>query len=431
MSRGFYFFQTNTVTKNSLWMMAGQAMRLLIQGAFFVLLARKLGAVQFGVFMGGLALVRILVPFSGLGTANVMIRHVASSKDEMLTHWGNAIGVTLVSGLLLTAGALLFAVVTLPNDISVIMVLWVALAELLLGRILQMIGQLYQASDVLVVTAAVDVAMAISRLTAAVFFRVSDRSTIALEWSGWYLAASGLPTLLFLGWVIAQYGWPRITLRRWKETIREGVYFSFGTASKSAYSNLDKAMLSKLATLEDVGVYSAASRITAIASAPIEAILTASYAQFFRVGARGLLPACRLARKIMVFTSAYGVLVAVSTYLIAPLVPLALGRDYVGAAAALRFLALVPLIQSIYSPLADALTGSGFQSHRAGLQVVALIVNFTLNRYLIPIFSWRGAAWATLVSELLLCLLIVTIVTTKLRAVPEATDIVGQARRAT
>ncbi|MEL7509266.1 MAG: polysaccharide biosynthesis C-terminal domain-containing protein, partial [Cyanobacteria bacterium J06554_1] len=49
---------------------------------------------------------------------------------------------------------------------------------------------------------------------------------------------------------------------------------------------------------------------------------------------------------------------------------------------------------------ADTLTGAGFHRARSMLQVTAAFINFGANLYLIPRFSWQGAAWATLTSEL-------------------------------
>ena len=68
----------------------------------------------------------------------------------------------------------------------------------------------------------------------------------------------------------------------------------------------------------------------------------------------------------------------------------------------MKLLALIPLIQGLYSPFADALTGSGHQAVRTRGQLAALVINILLNLWLIPIWGWAGAAWATIVSQILL-----------------------------
>jgi O-antigen/teichoic acid export membrane protein len=49
--------------------------------------------------------------------------------------------------------------------------------------------------------------------------------------------------------------------------------------------------------------------------------------------------------------------------------------------------------------VSDALTGAGFQGMRSGIQVCSAVCNVGLNFWLIPLYSWQGAAIATLVAE--------------------------------
>ena len=50
------------------------------------------------------------------------------------------------------------------------------------------------------------------------------------------------------------------------------------------------------------------------------------------------------------------------------------------------------------------MTGADFQGFRSCIQVVVALLNVCLNLWLIPGYSWRGAAWASLVSDGLLVL---------------------------
>ena len=48
---------------------------------------------------------------------------------------------------------------------------------------------------------------------------------------------------------------------------------------------------------------------------------------------------------------------------------------------------------------ADTLTGAGHQKARSIVQVGAALINVLLNIWLIRFYSWKGAAWATLISD--------------------------------
>src|SRR5580658_6823177 len=83
----------------------GQGFRLVIQAAYFVLVARSLGPNAYGAFVTVVAMAALLGPFSGLGSPNLFIKNVRSGKRQAATCWGNGILITVLSGTLLTAVA--------------------------------------------------------------------------------------------------------------------------------------------------------------------------------------------------------------------------------------------------------------------------------------------------------------------------------------
>ena len=93
----------------------------------------------------------------------------------------------------------------------------------------------------------------------------------------------------------------------------------------------------------------------------------------------------------------------------APLLPYLLGSEYQNAVEAIRWLALLPFLRAIYYPVADALTGAGFQGLRSSVQVFVALFNILINLILIPAYSWRGAAWASIASDSLLLIGLLTV----------------------
>jgi O-antigen/teichoic acid export membrane protein len=47
----------------------------------------------------------------------------------------------------------------------------------------------------------------------------------------------------------------------------------------------------------------------------------------------------------------------------------------------------------------DAMSGAGYQKYRLASQIIAAGSNFCMNLYLIPHYSWVGAAWASLLTD--------------------------------
>jgi len=70
----------------------------------------------------------------------------------------------------------------------------------------------------------------------------------------------------------------------------------------------------------------------------------------------------------------------------------------------LRWLSPLILIRTIHYFLSNSLTGADLQGLRSVIQVGAAALNVLLNLWLIPAYSWRGAAWASLASDGMLAL---------------------------
>ena len=100
----------------------------------------------------------------------------------------------------------------------------------------------------------------------------------------------------------------------------------------------------------------------------------------------------------------YSVLAFAGLYLLAPIFPLVIGKEFAHTVEALRWLALLPLLKTFHYFFADALTGAGYQGIRAAAQVFVALTNVGLNFWLIPVYSWRGAAWASIACDALLAI---------------------------
>ena len=65
------------LAKNAGWMFLGQGVSFAVQACYFILLARLLGANQYGIFVGAAAAVSLLSQYSTLGSGLVLVRQVS------------------------------------------------------------------------------------------------------------------------------------------------------------------------------------------------------------------------------------------------------------------------------------------------------------------------------------------------------------------
>jgi O-antigen/teichoic acid export membrane protein len=114
-------------------------------------------------------------------------------------------------------------------------------------------------------------------------------------------------------------------------------------------------------------------------------------------------------------TSSYSIVAGIGLLLFAPVVPYILGSDYINVVEALRWLAPIPLFRGLQHFGGDILSGTGFQGLRSALEVIISIFNIGINLWLIPLYSWQGAAWSSLASDGLLMLMLWSMVAVQYR----------------
>ena len=388
-----------TLARNTFWMLGGRGVRMIIQAVYFLVIARVLGASQYGAFVGTVSLVAIAVPFSSWGMGFILVRKV--SRDRMLFSraWGDALSVTCVSGGILLALVVLTSRWLWGQSIPLGLLLLVGVADLFAVRLVDLATQAFVAVELLRKTAEVNTVLSTLRLLGAVIVSLAVRHASASSWALVYLGTGILAAIYSFLAMARAFGLPQLGFRMSWAEFKEGFYFAIGLASQTIYNDVDKTMLVRLSGLEAAGIYAAAYRIVDAAFAPVGSLVYAAYARFFRHGAQGIGEGMRFARKLLAYSIPYGLLTMTLLAITAPLLPKVLGSDFSASSAALLWLSPLVLFKSIHYFFADCLSGAGFQRIRAVIQLFIAGVNVLLNLWLMPTYSWRGAAWASLASD--------------------------------
>jgi len=406
------------LVKHSLWVGVGQVLRVGLQAVYFVLIARALGAREYGAYVGVLALVAIVAPFASLGTGNLLIKHVTRDPHTFPRHWGKTLAVTLLSGTMLLGLTSMAGRLWLPASITLELVLAVAAADLLFVRLVDVSAQAYQAHQLLSRTALLQLLLSPLRLLAATILIAVTTAPTAVQLGMVYLGSALVGAAYAVILTNRELGRPEFHLQDFRRELHEGAFFSMSLSAQSANADIDKTMLARLATLEATGAYGAAYRLMDVAFLPVRSVLMAAYSRFFQHGAQGVRATARYGRWLLSFGVWYGLATAAALYLLAPVLPAILGREYEQAVMAVRWLAVVPLLKTVHYFGADALTGAGYQGTRTIILICITGTNVFLNLWLIPLYSWRGAAIATVISDGLLGIVIWTTVWYLVRNAP-------------
>ncbi len=189
--------------------------------------------------------------------------------------------------------------------------------------------------------------------------------------------------------------------KRWLPILREAIPLAIGTSLAAVYYSLDTVMLSKLDTYGAVGAYGIAYKFAGIVqfvpwamAAPLVSILVRHWS--------GNPPAFRATvRRAGTALYLVAVLVLMLFLIFAtPAIGLLYGHGYEAAGDATRLVIAGECVAFFTTLAVMAFAAMKRNVLYAIAALCGLVANFAMNIALIPAFSYEGAAWATLATEL-------------------------------
>ena len=390
-----------SLRRGSAWMIGGRLTAVVFQAVYFVLMGRTLGSREYGAFVGVVALVAVLTQFSSFGMEMVMLRDVSRDRARFGAAWGAALRMAAGGFILLLLIALAFGHIFLSPALR-LLIPWIAFSDGLFGKAAQMAGRAFQSVGQMRVVAQLTAAMNAGRAALAVvlfaYVRWFGGRASALTWAHIYWIAPVLVGTVACVLVTARIGpprWQRMSWRDWSE----GFSFSLSNSSISLYNDIDKTFLVSFGQIFAAGIYGAAYRIADVATVPLYSVYTAATPRLFRAGSEGVEQAHALSRRILWRMSLYGAGAAAALFFGAPLVPLLFGPSFAESVPALRWLCLLPLLRVLHYAWGTTITASASQWNRTATQIAAAVLNLGLCAWMIPRWSWLGAAWASLLTD--------------------------------
>ncbi len=389
----------NPTFQGAIWIFASRMLRIVLQAAYFLLIARSLGTEQYGTFIGVASLVKILLPFSAWGAPEILMKHVSRNPLLFSAYWGNGLAMIGAFGTLCLTLMLGFSGILLPPSATLGLMVCVGLADLFFSRVLDVALKAFMAMDLHHLNAKFHVLLTVNSVIAALCLAVLVPEPNVTAWGGLYLASRVVTMLMAFALIHRTIGKPKLVFKWIVPELGQGFFFSVDFSAYTLSSDLDKTMLARLGTLEATGIYGAAYRVIDVAIAPVMSLAAVAYAQFFRAGQQGVQGSLQVAKRFVPLAGGYGILASIGVFAIAPVVPYLLGSDYAAAVDAIRWLSPLLFLRSLQSFAADTLTGAGLQGNRTILQVSVALLNGVANWWLIPIYSWKGAAWASILAD--------------------------------
>lgn len=394
----------NSLALGTFFLTSATGMRSFLQAIVFLIIVRILDIREYGVYSAVAALAIALGSLVGLGVHFIMVREVARNRQLFPQAWGWTRATLVISAPFFYAIYLLFSWLVFPVHIPWGVIILLGLSELICTPIILSVIHAYQSQERMEKAAYILFIPVIPRLISAlicgVLTLIFPQGVYLLLWSTLYFLSSVIATFYIFHFALIDFGsgvssdWKTI-----REKIITGLPFALSSFALRLYTDIDKTLLARFATLEETGAYSAANRLVDLALLPIISLLMTATPDFFRAGATGISQALAYSRRLLPLPALFSLLISCVIFWGADVLIWLLGSGYQRTILSLRWLAWLPCISLPRLFLQAVFSGSDLQHYSGGVLILGAGLNIILNLWLIPIWGWRGAVIVTYATE--------------------------------
>ncbi|MEH2267757.1 MAG: flippase [Nostoc sp.] len=388
------------IIANTGWLFADRILRMGASLVVGVWVARYLGVQQYGLFNYALAFVALFSPIFTLGLDDVVVRHLvrqSSNKEEILgtTFWLKLLGG--IASVLLAVATMFFL-----GEHETLKIWLVAI----LG-----IAGIFRASDTIELWFQSQVQSKYTVIAKNTAFLLNTVIKIALILTKAPLLAFAWVTLAEFAMsaigllIVYQVKGSSLWLWRWsfaaaKTLLKESLPLIFSGFAIMIFMRIDQVMLGQMIGDSEVGVYSAAVRVSEIwyfiPGAIVSSVAPAIYAAKEKSES---LYYQRIGQLLSLMTCISLAIALPMSFLSDKIIMVMFGSGYADAGAILAVHIWTSLFVFMGLATSPWFIAEGLNHVSLGKTLFGAILNIILNLLLIPKYSGLGAAIATIISQ--------------------------------
>lgn len=399
------------ITKSTIRTSFVLGMRLLIQTATLLLVARLLGASNYGLFAGITALAVLIGTFSTFGTHLVLLGEVSKSPTRCAQILSYAIPTTLIfSSILFLLYIGICSLLFYSLSPSLIVIICIGLTEIILLPLFLLstieelaLGKTAQSQLWVIFPLALRTVAA-----ALVLFIDSAEPLILFSWL--YLGSAVIA--LYCRKLFKPDAW--LNPKGWrlanKQELKNSAGYAALAVTAAGPTELDKMLAVKLLPLGMSGIYVAAARVMGAVALPIMALLLVVLPRLFRTHDTLANSSSKLNTWIVITVLIYSAAISSVLWWFAPWIELVFGSHYHGMTNLLRWLCYVIPLLLLRISLANILMSMDKPWLRALIETLGMVILVLSAVILSSYFSVLGIIFALAVSEATMVILSLIIV---------------------
>ena len=387
-----------SIFKNTLALSIPNVLNPFISFILVLVISRYLGVKGLGEYALVLSYIGIFSTLAALGLEDLVVREVARRPDDAHLFFFNA-GIFGSISSLIALAAMDALVAAMGYEKQVVYAAFVCSLSLVATTSISYMEAIFRSVEKAEYVALAYISENLLRVGVCVWLLLHGYGIVALFCG--ILGSRIFGFVVMSSLYIRVLGVPRgkLNLGVWRILTKEAPTFTSIAIFSTIHLSIAQILLSKLQSVDSVGIFSAADRLLAICkTVPVafSSALLPFFTRHFDLGPKELM---RLTSDSLRYLFIGVFPVVVGTFVLADsIITQIYGQKFFLAGIVLRFhiLSLIPFT-TVYV-MAQVLIASDNQKVDLKINIVAAVINFVLNLLLIPHFAELGAVFATLIT---------------------------------
>lgn len=394
-----------TIAKNTFWLVIAEGISSFLKLILIIYVARILGATEYGKFSFALAFVSLFAIFSDFGISQITTRELAQEKDKE-REFPNILSLKFV----LSIGTLILICLGsffITSDPLIREIIWILGIYIIVSSFSSIIYAFFQARQKMEYEAWTKILQAMVVTGAGFFVLFNFPSLQSLSLAYLFAALIALISIIiFFHFKVYQL---KLSFNKniWRNVLAISWPLALAGVFGTIYSQTDSIMMGYFGQITQVGWYNAAYKIIGATLIPVGLISISFFPVFsklFKESKEKLQKSWDYYMQLMILLS---VPLVVGGMTLAPkIVDFIYDPSYFPSILAFQILLIMAALSYISNPFGQALIVSNQQKRLFWITLSGAIVNVGLNSILIPKYSLYGAAFATVITMLLIFFLL-------------------------
>ena len=394
--------QVQTIFKNMSWLLVSQIIASVCGFIWTILMARYLGVERYGIFGFATSFTAILVIIVDLGISTHIVRHIATDYDSAPKYLGNAIPLKVIFSIACTIITLI-ALIIMNVDELVIKVTLLFTLEMIIKSYVNLFNGSFQAFEEGKYQGIGNTILHLILLVFIIIAIFTDLGLYGIAVS--YILANAIAFTYEYLMLTKHVTKPKYELDKefCKKITLLSIPFAVTGLLYTIYYSIDIVMLTNMVGSYATGIYNATYKLISVLTlfySVYTAVIFPVMSRYYKNDESLLLISFEKSIKYLMLVI---IPLAVATaFYSADVMHLIYGQSYKGGASVLSILIWTVCLLFISGACNSLLNASHKEVSVTKIYAIAAVFNVVLNFFMIPHFSYDGAAITTVLSDILI-----------------------------